>query len=356
MRPHALLGLAFVTAAAHGAVAVKKFPNGLTWIHRPVTHNRILAFELFIPGGIVDEPAEKAGITRLTAAAMVKGTASRSALLLAQTMESLGASFGVDAEPDFIAVGGQVIGDQWAETFDLFEDVLLHPSFPEAEVDKERASLLNDRQANQEHIFHVAEERFRKEMFGDHPYGRQEEGTEASLSGLTREDLVRWHGERVTPRGAVLVTVGNVPAGALGRRIEALARVWRSSSAVSSLTPPVVPPSAPRAAEESRSFEQAYVMMGFSAPGVGDDQYPAVKLVNALLGGGMSSPLFRAVREEGTLAYEVSSFYPSRRAGSAFVIYAGMDPKNLGLAESKIQSVVKDFLSAPPTAQDLQDA
>ena len=163
---------AVLTTAHADSTTVRTFPNGMKWIHRAVTHNRILAFQLFIPGGVIQEPIERAGLTQLMTAAIVKGTTSRSALALAQEMEMLGASFGVDAQPDAMAVGGQVTADKWAKTFDLFEDILLHPSFPEAEVDKERAALLNAIRTNDEHIFNVAEERFRKEMFGAHPYGR----------------------------------------------------------------------------------------------------------------------------------------------------------------------------------------
>lgn len=347
---------AVLSSARADTTSVREFPNGLKWIHRTVSHNRILAFQLFIPGGAIHEPIERSGLTQLMTATMVKGTSSRSALVLAQEMEMLGASFGVDAQPDAMAVGGQVTGDKWAKTFDLFEDVLLRPSFPEAEVEKERAALLNAIQTNDEHIFNVAEERFRKEMFGAHPYGRPDEGTEKSVSTLTREDLVVWHKRQVSPRGAVLVTVGKVPLSAFSKRVEAFARAWGASELLGAQEASVSYPSANRVAEEKKVFEQSYLMVGYPAPSVGSSTYPAVKLLNALLGGGMSSPLFRVVREEGTLAYEVSSFYPSRRKGSSFVIYAGMDPKNLGLAEEKVRSVLADFVAHPVSAQDLEDA
>ena len=347
---------AVLSSAQADSTTIRLFPDGLKWIHRAVTHNRILAFQLFVPGGVIQEPIERAGLTQLMTAAMVKGTTSRTALVLAQEMESLGASFGVDAQPDAMAVGGQVTIDKWEKTFDLLEDVLLHPSFPEAEVDKERAALLNAIHTNDEHIFNVAEELFRNSMFGGHPYGRPDEGTEESVSKLTRDDLAAWHQRAVSPAGAVLVTVGKVPISALAKRVERLARNWAGSPSGQSQDTPLTYPTVSRRVEEKKVFEQSYLMVGYPAPSVDSSRYPAVKLVNALLGGGMSSPLFRVVREEGTLAYEVSSFYPSRREGSAFVIYAGMDPKNLELAEDKVRSVVAEFVSRPPSAQDLEDA
>jgi zinc protease len=347
---------AVLSSARADTTTVRSFPNGMKWIHRPVTHNHILAFQLFIPGGSIHEPLEKAGLTQLMTAAMVKGTSHRSALVLAQEMESAGASFGVDAQADAMAVGGQVPVDKWAKTFDLFEDILLHPSFPEVEVDKERAALLNGIRTNDEHIFNVAEELFRTEMFGGHPYGRPDEGTEKSVSALTREDLIAWHKKQVAPRGAVLVTVGKVPLAAFTKRVETFARAWESVDSSNIQVLPISYPAAARVVEDNKTFEQSYLMVGYPAPAVNSPRYPVVKLLNALLGGGMSSPLFRVVREEGTLAYEVSSFFPSRREGSSFVVYAGMDPKNLALAEEKIHAVLRDFLARPPSAQDLEDA
>ena len=347
---------AALTATAARALTVQDFPNGLKWIHRPVSHNQIVAIELFLPGGVVDDPVEQAGLTRLTTAAMVKGTESRSALQLAQAMESLGASFGVDAQPDFLAMGGQVISENWGPTFELFEDILLHPSFPDAEVEKEREALLNVLRTSHEHIFNVAEERLRKELFIDHPYGRPEEGTESSVRALARKDLVQWHRRCFRPEGAVLVTVGPVPMKEMAPRIAALSRRWASDSVPLVSTGTVRYPLAPVTAVETPHFEQSYVMLGFPAPAVTDRRYPVMKLMNALLGGGMSSPLFRVVREEGTLAYEVSSFYPSRRQGSSFVVYAGMDPANQRLAEDKMRQVLAEFAAAPPSDQDLSDA
>jgi len=349
------MGVVFVASAA-GAVAVRDYPNGLKWIHRPVTHNRIVAVQLFIPGGLMDEPTDKAGLTALTTAAMLKGTSTRSALQLAQAMEGLGAAFGVDAQPDYLSIGGQVTADNWAAAFDLFEDVLLQPSFPPAEVEKEREALLNAIHTRHEQIFVVADERLRRELFGTHPYARADEGEDRTVRALTRDDLVGWHRARFRPDGAVLVTAGPVPPATLARRVARLVDRWAAGGGAAPAGVSAAPLPAPKIAVETPEFEQSYLMVGFPAPAVNDRRYPVMKLLNALLGGGMSSPLFREVREEGTLAYEVSSFYPSRRWGGSFVVYAGMDPKNLSLAEDKVRGVLRAFVAAPPSGQDLLDA
>jgi zinc protease len=349
------VGVVFVAGSA-GAVMVRDFPNGLKWIHRPVKHNRIVAVQLFIPGGLLNEPAEEAGVTALTTAAMLKGTATRTALQLAQSMEGLGASFGVDAQPDCLSLGGQVTLDNWKGAFDLFEDILLNPAFPPAEVEKEREALLNALRTRHEQIFVVADERLRRELYGAHPYARAEEGEEGAVRALTRDDLVAWHDARFRPAGAVLVTAGPVPMSVLSRRVSQLAARWSAGRGGVPAGQPAPVLARSRTAVETPEFEQSYLMIGHPAPAVSDRRYPVMKLLNALLGGGMSSPLFREVREEGTLAYEVSSFYPSRRWGGSFVVYAGMDPKNLSLAEEKVRRVLRSFVDEPPAERDLLDA
>lgn len=340
------------------APVVRRFDEGLLWIHRPVRHNRIAAFELFLPGGASQESREKEGVTRLMSAVWPKGTEKRDALAIAQSMELLGAAFGVDAREDYIAVGGQVTTDRWADTFALFQEILLTPTFPEEEVSKEREALLNVVRTRHENIFNVAEERFRIEMFGDHPYGRPDEGTEESVPNLRREDLTSWHRRRLCMKGAVLVTVGQLPYKEIQKNVEGLVRAWAPLAPAdgAAVLPPVTYPAQSRAVEDTRKFDQGYIMVGYPALPATDPDYPTVKLINALLGGGMSSPLFFAVRERAGLAYEVSSFYPSRTAGSALVIYAGTDPKKLDLAEAKIHEVLKEFLAGPPSESDVADA
>ncbi|HRY29647.1 MAG TPA: pitrilysin family protein [Elusimicrobiota bacterium] len=335
--------------------SAKKMPNGLLWIHRRVTHNQIVAFHLFFPGGSSLEPAAKAGITALTASVMFKGTVSRSALRIAQEAESLGAALDSQSANDYWEVSGQSVAENFNGLFDLFQDVLLHPSFPAEEFAKEKAAHLNDIRAKKEHIFEVAYDRLQKETFGDHPYARPEEGTESSVGSLTRDDLVDWHRTTVSPNGAVLVTVGNLPA----KKMESLLRRafagWTAAGETPAAPGAPVYNNAPVSAEEPHPFEQSYLMLAYPAPGVDDPSYPAVKVLNAYLGAGMSSPLFQAVREQGSLAYEVSSFYGSRKWGSAFVIYAGTDPSTLNDAERRMAHVLKNILQRPLTPEELAD-
>ena len=342
--------------AASPAVVVRTYPNGLRWIHQAVSHNQIVAMRLLIPGGTSTEPADKAGVTKLMTAVLLKGTQKKNSLAFSQAVEDLGASLDADAQEDAWDMSGQVIADRFATFFDLFQEALLSPAFADDEVSKERAADLNAIRANKEHIFHVADELLRTNLYPGHPYGRSEDGEEKAVAALNREDLVARHRAVVSPKGAVLVTVGDLPVRMVEEKVAALARAWPAPAASLPDAGPVHYPASGILAEEPQHFEQSYLMMAWPAPAFGDPDYAAVKVLNAWLGGGMSSPLFMKVREEAGLAYEVASFYPAQKWGSAFTAYAGMDPANLEAAQSRMEAVIAGAVKAPPSADDLESA
>lgn len=351
-----LLLMPLTAAASVQDVVTKTFPNGLTWIHRPVKHNDIAAVRLMFPTGTAAEPAPKAGVTRLMTTVLFKGTRDRNALQFAQMVESLGASLDAGAQEDYWELSGQATTDRFDVFFNLFQEVLFRPTFPEAEVVKERESHINDIRADREQIFHVAYERLQKELFPGHPYGRPEDGDEKTVASLTRADLAARHASAINPQGAVLVTVANLPYKDLSKAVARLVAAWPAPTAGPAMPGPATYPKGGVTAEELHPFEQSYFMLSWPAPGFGAPDYAAVKILNAWLGAGMSSPLFMKVREERGLAYEVASFFPSNKLGSAFTVYAGMDPKNLEDAQTRAEAVISDALKAPISTEDLESA
>jgi len=348
-----------MTMLAHATetdIIEKTLPNGVKWLHKPVRHNQIVAVRLFFPGGSTDESPKKSGLTDLMTSVMFKGTTQRTALQIAQEVESLGASMGAGSEEDYWEMSGQVIADRLSSFLDIFADILFHPTFPPEEFEKEKQAHLNGIQTKKESIFTMAYERLNKELFGPHPYGRPDSGTTETVTSLKREDLVAWHKDRINLEGAVLVTVGNLSVKKMERLLTKSFSAWKIRPAARQKPRPIQYPVQARLAEESHSFEQSYLMLAYPAPPVTSADYPVVKVINSLLGSGMSSPLFQVVREEAGLAYEVSSFYATRRWGSAYTIYAGTDPKNLEKALQKIQGLIKRFLEEPSTEKDLADA
>src|SRR5207245_2093846 len=100
----------------------------------------------------------------------------------------------------------------------------------------------------------------------------------------------------------------------------------------------------------------AYLMTGVSAPGVMEPEYLTLKVLNTLLGGGMSSRLFLRLREELGLAYEVASFFPTHWLRSEWVIYLGLPPGKLTLARKELRKILAALIDRAPRPDEVQQA
>lgn len=182
-------------------------------------------------------------------------------------------------------------------------------------------------------------------LFGSHPLGRPVLGTEESVSGMSREALHRFYRRRYTPERMVLAAAGNVTHSAV------LAAVSRSFGPHLTGSAPPVRPRRGRAHVTARralalcpdSSEQAHLMLGVPAMDRHDDRRYALGVLNAALGGGMSSRLFQQVREQRGLAYAVYSALDSYADTGSLSIYAGCSPGRLGEVAVVVGDVLADL-------------
>jgi predicted Zn-dependent peptidase len=195
-------------------------------------------------------------------------------------------------------------------------------------------------------------------LYGKHPYGRSSSGTEKSVSSLTRGNLVSWHKRNVHPAGAILCVASDVAPKALEPELERFfgAAVWpRRSGLKTLLIPKTKPLSTSKHLRFREKFEQAFLAIGYSAPALAGADYLPLKVFNALLGGGMSTRLFQRLREERGLAYDVGSYYASKKAGSSFVIYMGLQATHVPEALQRIHDLVKETIDQPLPAREVRD-
>lgn len=187
---------------------------------------------------------------------------------------------------------------------------------------------------------------FDQTLFGDHPLGRAVIGTEDSIRAMSRDTLHEfWRGEYTTPR-MVVAAAGNLEhqhvADLVAAALSAAADRHRGATPLPPRTATGVRPARSGAlALEPDESEQAHVMLGVPAPGRHAPGRPALAVLNAALGGGLSSRLFQQVREQRGLAYQVYSSTVRYADAGALSVYAGCAPERLG----EVVAVVRDVLA-----------
>ncbi|MGB3695635.1 MAG: pitrilysin family protein [Spirulinaceae cyanobacterium] len=310
----------------------------------------------FKDAGMRAIPQKKAGLTHLLASVITKGTQGLSSAQIAERIESVGASLGADAAADYFLISLKTVSKDFSAIFQLAGEILRSPSFPQEEFELEQGLTLQDIRSQQEQPFNVAYNQLRQFMYKQHPYGVSVLGTQETVSQLTRQDLQEFHQNFFQPSKMVVSISGRLKPEAAFKLVQETFGDWQVSS--KSPSPHEIPnlESQPEAGTITQDTQQSIVILGYLASSVYQPDFFALKLLNTYLGNGLSSRLFVELREKRGLAYDVSSFYPTRVDHSQFVVYIGTAPENTEIALTGLRQETKRLCETELTSEELQTA
>ena len=309
----------------------QKLANGLTVITVPRRELPLASAVLVSTRGSASDQIGKAGLSRLTAQLLTKGTKTRSATQIAQEVEALGGSLASDAGYDGASASLQVKSDQLPKALGILADVARNPVFAEEEIERQRTNTMDQVQVQMQQPGALARIVGNRALYGPGYYGQPVSGTPQSLKGISRADIVAKYGDTFRPATSTLVLTGDVdPAQAL----ELAQRYFGDwSGAGGTVAQPAVPP---------RSAGNVIIV---DMPGAGqaavavlkesitrrDPRFYSALVANAVLGTGYSARLNQEIRIKRGLAYGAGSEFEARRAPGPFV--ATTQTKNPSAAE-----------------------
>ncbi|GFE71825.1 peptidase M16 domain protein [Chroococcus sp. FPU101] len=302
------------------------------------------------------EKREKAGLFHLLAATLTKGTQKYSSVEIAEKVESVGAGLGADAGADYFVISLKTITVDFAEILSLLAEIIRFPSFAEPEIQLEKHLTQQSIRSQQEQPFNVAFSQLREAMYPDHPYGLSILGTEESVAQITRFDLENCHQTHFRPDQMIISLSGRITVAEAVKLVEDAFKDWTPPSDASiqaNLTHLQVKPSQKITMQDT---QQSIVMLGYLGASVKEENYASLKLLSTYLGNGLSSRLFVELREKRGLAYDVSSFYPTRLDPSQFVIYMGTAPQNTAIAIEGLRTEAERLCDTELTSEELQAA
>ncbi|MDZ4694075.1 MAG: pitrilysin family protein [Deltaproteobacteria bacterium] len=331
--------------------------NGLPVVmvidHRlPIVH-----IQLIIKTGAVADPAGKAGLAELTANLLDEGTATRSALEIAEQIDQLGASIGTSATWDTSALSTSALTENLGPALAIWADVLLHPTFADAELNRVRENLQAQLQQRKDSPPMVAEETFARALYGDkHPYGWPSSGTDESLSVLKREDLQQFHGSYYKPQNAVLLVAGDVDETGLRAHLEPLLANWTGAAK----KPPKIAPFA--AAKKQRIYlvdkaqaPQSSIRIGLQGLARKTSDYHAALVMNEILGGSFRR-LTLNLREKRGWTYGVYSRFGFRRLAGPWVVSGEFVADKTADSVREILTEIKALRDTDVPAAELEEA
>lgn len=306
------------------AIEKQKLSNGLeVWMVKQ-TELPIVSMNMVLKSGGTLDPGDKSGVSAMTSSLLDDGTKTRSAIEIANQLQSIGASVGTGSGWDSANISMASLTKNLDQALDIFSDITLNPTFPDEELTKYRSRLLTafvQRKALPNAISDLV---YNKLLYGkNHPYAKQLTGDAVSVKGITRDDIVSFYEANYRPNNAVLIVVGDVESKTLMPKLEKTFGAWKKgdvklidvAEAPMLEKPGIYIVDKPGAAQSVIAIGQVGVAR--NSP----DYFP-LQVMNSLLGGQFSSRINLNLREDKGYTYGARTGYAYRRGAGPFTASA----------------------------------
>jgi predicted Zn-dependent peptidase len=340
-----LLGLSLVTLLTPGlavaagepsAVTRTKLANGMTVLVRENPTAPIVAFSLMVRMGTRWETRENAGISNFLQLMVVRGTTSLDGTQIVSAADRMGGSIDAYADADYAEIPATALSRFWGEMLDLVADVALRPSIPDGTTQAVRDFLVRQIRNRAEKPYDAAFDTLMARTYGDNPYAWDPIGLKEGLERVDRAALLAHYRRHYVPGAMVLAVSGKVKSGEVVARAE---RLFGAMPVAPVPAPSTIAPPAPGSARAVLTVPgaQAQILMGGLAPSLTDPDLAAMKVVSAVLGGGLASRFFSELRDKQGLAYTTAAREPMRVGPGYFLALLGTAPANKDKAEAALR-------------------
>ncbi len=315
-----------------GRVERTELPGGLRVLTETMPGVLSATLGIWVDVGSRDETPAVAGSSHFLEHLLFKGTTSRSALEIATSMDAVGGEMNAFTAKEHTCFYANVLASDLPLAVGLLADLVTDATNTAADLESERTVVLEEIAMRDDEPADAVHDLFSETLFGDTPLGRSVLGTVESIEGLTRGDVDGWYRQRYAMPSMVVTAAGRVDhqqvldlvTAAFGDRLAGAGR-----PAPLRLGDPGADRPARSTGLISRRTEQTHLLLG--APGLGrlDERRYAAAVLDAAVGGGMSSRLFQEIREKRGLVYSVGSSLTHYAGGGAFSVYAGCSKKRV---------------------------
>lgn len=342
-----------------GRVERTTLPGGLRVLTETMPGVLSATLGIWVDVGSRDEPPAVAGSSHFLEHLLFKGTTSRSALEIATAMDAVGGEMNAFTAKEHTCFYANVLASDLPLAVTLLADLVTDATNTAADLESERTVVLEEIAMRDDEPADAVHDLFAETLFGDTPLGRSVLGTVESIEGLTRADVDGWYRQRYALPSMVVTAAGRVDhqqvldlvAAAFGTRLP------DDGDPVPLRTGE---PGADRPARPtgliSRRTEQTHLLVG--TPGLGrlDERRYAAAVLDAAVGGGMSSRLFQEIREKRGLVYSVGSALTHYAGAGAFSVYAGCSKKRVPEVLRLVRACLDDVAAQGLTAEEVARA
>lgn len=329
--------------------------NGVRILVEPVGHVQSAAIGLWCKTGSRHELHNEAGITHLIEHMLFKGTSSRTAKEIAESIEGRGGALNAFTDKESTCYYCRTLAADAINGIDVLTDMMLNSLFDPEELAREESVVLEEIKRSEDEPGDHIHEVHLFERWGEHPLGKPIIGTKESVSGFRRDDLVSYMDRRYRSENVLLAVAGNVdPVSIVAAAEERLGQILSGSED----SQPARPSGKQSNKYVSKEVEQVHFCIGTDGTSLYDEELYTMSVLDSALGGSMSSRLFQEIREKRGLVYSVGSYTLNYGSGGAYTVYGGTSVEHWPLVQeltrSEFDKVMKDGLAEDELARTKQ--
>jgi len=341
----------------HDGSLVKRtvLPGGLRIITEHVPGVRSASFGIWAGVGSRDESPAMAGSAHFLEHLLFKGTPTREALEISAAIDAVGGDLNAFTSKEYTCYYARVLDQDLPLAIEIISDIAINALIRKIDVEQERHVILEEISMRDDDQADSAHELFAAAMFGDSDLGRPILGTVDTIKAAKVGNIHRFYAKHYTPEKLVVAVAGNVDHGQVVRQVkQAFKHVLDGESL----------PAERRKVRKANSIgsgvqvlnrvtEQAHMVWGVPGLPREDPRRYAVGVLNAILGGGMSSRLFQEVREKRGMAYSVYSFVQGFADCGQVGVYVGTQPSKIDDVMTVVKDTIRDVMVNGVTGEEL---
>jgi len=328
-------------------------PNGLRVITESMPSVLSVAVGCWVDTGSRDEVGPEAGCSHFLEHLLFKGTDLLGAREIAEAFDSVGGRSNAFTSKEYTCYWAQLRDEDLSMGLGLLSEMIQRPAFRSEDIASEANVVLEEINMNEDDPSDVAHDQFARALWEDHVLARPVLGTRDSISGMGRDVIVDYWSRRYHPSTVVVAAAGHIEHDEVVELATDRFGGWDGIAPGRELAPPTLEANAQVV---RRDTEQAHLVIGGEALTRGDDRRFAFGILNHVLGGGMSSRLFREIREERGLAYAVYAFRMPYADSGAYGVYVGTTPSQTEQVLQLVRAELGQLVEWGITSEELDRA
>jgi zinc protease len=332
-------------------------PNGLTVIVQEDHSAPVASVQAWCATGSIDEDQHLgAGLSHILEHMLFKGTKTRSANQIAQSIQDVGGYINAYTSFDRTVFWIDVPKDGVSTALGVLTDAMMNSTLPPDEYKKEQEVIRREFAMGMDDPDRMAGLLLFGTAYQRHPYRFPVIGELEIYNQLTQEQVMQYYKTRYVPNNLTFVVVGDINGEKVHQQLGDLFKTYPEQSVKPVFIPSEPPQLGRREVHKEFATELTHFSMAWHIPEVTSPDVPALDLLSTILGDGRSSRLYQRVREEAGLAFGISAFSYTPGDPGLFGIDATLDPKKREAAEQLALQIVDEIKHAGVTADELEKA